>query len=346
MVDPVLSFASVALSTSVQGSRLLSALRGSENEWKDVQNSDHGRAYRNFLEWKENRAILQAGREYRKYDEPNPRFPCVSPFVKFFQDLYDKETEAEPSTLYVLHDASGKGKSMGAISLLREFYQADDDSYLKGIMLSPKGQEGSYMEAISQLLEVSKVEGWLNLLLMVLNEEIRKLPSILVLDDFFFDSEGRNKNFISYIYNTLKCPGENRFNIVVVVITKERGVADELCGMNGGERIRPMPGCYETKEDNVISKMLRTMNIQGKNHSLIHPTWKPVTWTRDLLIEAVRYEYPPDVLAPISSFDFIEEGMTPLKACNLALKKIQGGQRGKLRSPRQTTGQQFFPPNT
>lgn len=248
--------------------------------------------------------------------------------------------------VYVLHDAPGNGKSMGALSLLREFYQAVDDSCLKGIMLSPKGQKGSYMESISQLLEASKVEGWLNLLLMVLNEERRKLPSILVLDDFFFDSGGRNKNFISYIYNTLKSPGENRFNIIVVVITKERGVADELCGMNGGERIRPMPGCYETQKDSVISKMLRNMNVQGKNHHLIHPTWKAVTWTRDLLIEAVRYEYPPDELALISNFDFIEEGMTPLKACNLALKKIQAGQRGKLRSPRQAAGQQVFPPNT
>ena len=158
---------------------------------------------------------------------------------------------------------------------------------------------------------------------MVMNEEIQNLPSLLVLDDFFFDAEGRNKNFISYIYNSLKSPGENRFNIIVVVITKERDVADKLCGMNGGERIKPMPGCYEAKEDDMIFKILRTMKIQGKNHHLTHPTWKPVTWKRSLLIEAVRYEFPPEDLEPISSFDFIEDGMTPLKACNLALKKIQ-----------------------
>lgn len=344
MVDPVLTFASVALSTSVQGSRLLKALRGTGEDWNGVLESDHGRAYKNFVALKNDRAILQPGQVYRKYDKPNDRFPCISPFVTFFQDLYGTETAAESSTVYVLHDASGKGKSMGAIALLREFYQVND-TFLKGIMFSPKKQDGSYMEAIAQLLQASKVEGWLNLLLMVLNEELQKLPSLLVLDDFFFDAEGRNKNFISYIYNTLKSPGENRFNIIVVVITKERDVADQLCGMNGGERIKPMPGCYETKEDDMIFKMLRNMKIQDNTHPLTHPKWKPVIWNRDLLIEAVRYEYAPEVLAPISSFDFIEDGMTPLKACNLALKKVQAKQRGKAVSPRQGASQQFFPPD-
>ena len=125
---------------------------------------------------------------------------------------------------------------------------------------------------------------------------------------------------------------------MVVVITKESDVADELCRMNGGERIRPMPGCYETHENNLVFNVLRGMNLQSKNNFLIHPTWKPVTWSRDLLIQAVQYEYPPDKLVNLASLDFIEDGMTPLEACNLAAKKIQdSGENAKSTTSSGTT---------
>ena len=342
--ENALAFASMALSESVQAGRLMKAIKEAADDQTIRTLSDHGRAYDNFKQWKQNRAILAPGDAYDKYTEESDesKLPCVSPFVENFQDLYARETR--PSTTYVLYDKSGKGKSMGAIALLKDFYLLEENTELQGIMIQPQQDGGDYMESVASLLKASNVEGWLNLLLFVLNEKPRtKKPSLLVLDDFFFDEEGRNKRFISRIYNTLKRAQSERYNIIVVVITKEKHVADCLCSMNGGERIQPMVGRYETKENDVLFKAQCALKLADERQPLTNPTWKLVRWTKDLLIEAVKYEFPESELESIS-YDFIEDGMTPLQVCGMVAAKLQAGTGRWPVSPRRRG--QFFEPDS
>lgn len=336
--ETALAFASMALSESVETGRLIKAIKEAADDETIRTLSDHGRAYDNFKKWKQNRAILAPGDAYDKYIEESneTKTACVSPFVENFQDLYARETR--PSTAYVLYDKSGTGKSMGAIALLKDFYLLEENTELQGIMIQPQQEAGDYMESVATLLKASNVEGWLNLLLFVLNEKPRtKKPSLLVLDDFFFDEEGRNKMFISRIYNTLK--QSQRYNIIVVVITKQKHVADCLCSMNGGERIKPMMGRYETKENDFVFKALCALKLADERQPLTNPTWKPVCWTKDLLIEAVEYEFSESELESIS-YDFIKDGMTPLEVCDMVAAKLQAGTGRRPVSPRRRG--QFF----
>ena len=237
--------------------------------------SDHGRVYDNFKQW-EKGAILAPDDAYDKYIEESDesKLACVSPFVENFQDLYAKKNR--PSTTYVLYDKSGTGKSMDAIALLKDFYLLEENTELQGIMIQPQQEGGDYnMESVASLLKAPNVEGWLNLLLFVLNEKpLTKKPSLLVLDDFFLDEEGRNKRFISQIYSILKRARSERYNIIVVVITKEKHVADCVCSMNGGERIQPMIGRYATKENDVLFKAQCALKLADERRPLANPTWK------------------------------------------------------------------------
>jgi hypothetical protein len=61
--------------------------------------------------------------------------------------------------------------------------------------------------------------------------------------------------------------------------------------LNGGVRVQPLPGFNEG------SKML--------------PEWREDEWPRDLLIEAIRYEYPGD-FDSYEECTFIKEGMSPM----------------------------------
>ena len=341
--ETALAFASMALSESVQAGRLMKAIKEAADDETIRTLSDHGRAYDNFKKWKQNRTILAPGDAYDKYIEESneSKIACVSPFVENFQDLYAKETR--PSTVYVLYDKSGTGKSMGAIAFLKDFYLLEENTELQGIMIQPQQEGGDYMESVATLLKASDVEGWLNLLLFVLNEKPRtKKPSLLVLDDFFFDEEGKNKRFISRIYNTLKRAHRERYNIIVVVITKEKHVADCLCSLNGGERIQPMIGRYETKENDVFFKAQCALKLADERQPLTNPTWKPVRWTKDLLVEAVEYEFSESELESIS-YDFIEDGMTPLHVCDMVAAKLQAGTGRRPVSPRRRG--QFFEPD-
>lgn len=321
MPDALFSLASMALSDSATGSRFVKALKEGADYKNILESSDHGRAYDRFRKWKENRSVLMHGGVYKATQELD-REPCISPYVASFMDLYG--TKTMPSTVYVLYGESGTGKSMGAIALLREYYLLNKytNTTLKGIMVSPKKQTGSYLDHVGEILKASHVEGWLNLLLFALNEEATSRPSLLVLDDFYFDEEGKNKDFISYMYNTLKEPGSPRLNSFVVVITKHRDVADFLCNMNGGQRIQPMKGFYETKENDWFFHCLCKMKLQKENRPLTNPTWKPVHWTIDLLMKAVRYEFSESDLANVATFDLIKDGMTPLEAVNLIATEL------------------------
>eukprot|EP00977_Amphora_coffeiformis_P009754 scaffold2246_cov162-Amphora_coffeaeformis.AAC.13 len=51
-------------------------------------------------------------------------------------------------------------------------------------------------------------------------------------------------------------------------------------------------------------------------------TWKPVHWTKDLLMKAVRYEFSEGDLASVANFDFIKDGMTPLEAVDLIATEL------------------------
>jgi hypothetical protein len=79
---------------------------------------------------------------------------------------------------------------------------------------------------------------------------------------------------------------------------QEKEVANKLCNLNGRQRIAPLPGTYTGEETS--------------------PSWNGMKWSRDLLIEAVRYEFP-ETFPTNHEFDFIVGGMTPLQAIKAAL---------------------------
>jgi hypothetical protein len=140
-------------------------------------------------------------------------------------------------------------------------------------------------------------------------------PSLLILDGFnSLGQDDVNKKIIKQLYGLMNADKR----MIVVVITQEDAVANTLCSLNGGARVAPLLGTYVGKETS--------------------PTWNGMRWTRDLLIEAVRYEFPGKFLQDDEA-DFIVDGMTPLLAVKAAGLKTRTGIGP--RSPRKKKPNEF-----
>jgi hypothetical protein len=89
-----------------------------------------------------------------------------------------------------------------------------------------------------------------------------------------------------------------------VFITQNTDVAAILSSLNGGQRIDPLP---------------QPQSYSGEKTS---PTWNGMKWSRSLLVDAVRYEFPGR-FPRSQDFDKVDElivdGMTPLQAMQEAL---------------------------
>jgi hypothetical protein len=97
-------------------------------------------------------------------------------------------------------------------------------------------------------------------------------------------------------------PMINKMNIVVVVMTHNEEVANELCECNCGVRVQPINGFYT-----------------GTNK--IKPLWKGASWSRKLLIDALKYEFHGSIgdrSEDDEFFSFVKDDMTPLAASKAA----------------------------
>jgi hypothetical protein len=338
MVDP--------LSFALSNLRIIDEFRKLGKDENASMESDPGRAYNRIKKWKEERAQLIHGGAYQeeKKEGKAASLPCESPVVQAVRSLYSNPIR--PGVVNVLYDEPGTGKSTAGIAILEDYYLLNGNHNIKGIMVSTQAADGLYVKLLADILETSKVDGWLNLFLWIMAEPAGSLPSLLILDDFNLDTNRDNLQFISHLYKRLNPPNRPTVNIIVVVITQDKHVANELCALNGGQRVRPMEGFYETKkDDDIVHNMLTFMKVRNKNHILTKPIWQAAKWTRELLVQMVEYHFTAAELTSIGDLHFVTESMTPYQAKAAVTAKLLESKAGMPISPgsREVPGPAFFP---
>lgn len=189
----------------------------------------------------------------------------------------------------------GQGKSFGARAFLKNYYQFEEDEFVKGFMIGGDGiADNNYMSSLGNALGVTDaVEGWIHALLLAMDEPIGCQPSILILDDFnSLGKEDVNRAFMKKLYGALAA----KKNMYVVLMVSDKSLATDICTFNNGQRVRPLPNSYT-----------------GEPTS---PIWNDMKWKREELVGAVKFAYPKDFPEPVANpkFDFVEDGMTPLQA--------------------------------
>mmetsp|Transcript_787 Transcript_787/g.2296 ORF Transcript_787/g.2296 Transcript_787/m.2296 type:complete len:340 (-) Transcript_787:1611-2630(-) len=254
--------------------------------------------------------------------------------VQAIKDLYREDVKK--GVVNVLYDLPGTGKSMAGLSLLDDFYLLPKARTLQGLMVSTQASSGSYVEVFADLLEASNTKGWLSALLLAMNEPHDRLPSLLILDDFSLDTTGENIKFIENLYKLMNPPKRDKLNIIVVVMTQRKDAADALCHLNGGVRVVPIKGFYETKKDDVLHNMMKAFKLQTQERVLTHPTWKGSRWTTSLLIEVLKYHLKPADFVSLENTDFVQDGMTPFQVLQKATSMIESRMAGEPTSPRKS----------
>lgn len=298
------------LSHAVGSFRIIDEIEKLLENASALMESDPGRAYEKLKDWKEKRTVLSTGGAFKWTKiQGISSLPCESPGVRAIQSLYSSPIRR--GVINVLYDEPGTGKSMAGMAVLNDFYRFPTGEEIKGIMISPRGstERQLYVEAAEEILEMSNIKGWLYLLLWILDEPRRAKTSLLILDDFILDTgERENLAFIAEIYKCLNPPDSPTMNVVTVVMTQYKDAANALCALNGGKRVRPLEGFYET-ETNPWFKL--PFLKSPANRFLTHPSWKGGKWTRKLLVRMIEYHFTQLELAEIQDFDFITEDMTP-----------------------------------
>jgi hypothetical protein len=245
------------------------------------------------------RSILGMTEKFSAKKDSNDRDPVVSPAIPALTKLY--KGNACASVVYVMYDKPGMGKTTAGAALLKGFYSFPSSGKSEGAFLITGDimQEDFVMKLCGQL-EIGDVKGWLHALLLAIDEPVGDFPSILILDAFN-SMDTTNLDFIRALYGEMNAMQAKK-NIFVVVIKSEEEVAMKLCALNGGLRVRPLPGFSDGKP--------------------AKPEWKHQAWSRDLLVEAVRYEYPGHLEDDIDC-TFIVDDMSPGEASLLAFAEIR-----------------------
>lgn len=280
-----------------------------------VQDASLGNVYKKVKELMDQRTILceSDGFAMKQGGECDQTEPVLSPIVDGIINLYSQSQPAPQGVIYVMYAPAGQGKTFGARSVLEHFYAfpGEGDNRVKGFMLTGQALDNDYMSQLSAHLGATAVNGWVHALLLAMDEPENLEPSLLVFDGFnSLGKDNVNEDFIKNLYGLMNA----KKNMIIVVSTQEKTVANKLCSLNGGQRIAPLPGTYTGEE---------TL-----------PMWNGMKWSRDLLIEAVRYEFP-EKFPNNHEFDFIVGGMTPLQAIKAALLYLRRtGKGGPPGSPK------------
>lgn len=278
---------------------------------KGVSVSNVGKFYYHVRDLIEKRSIPNLSGRFKTSSDSDDADPVQSPAVRGLQNLY-KENHPH-GVVYVMYDKPGMGKTTSGEALLKNFFRfPSSGDEIKGLMITGDLMEQDYVSKVTGQLDSDGIAGWLHALLLAMNEPRGKPPSLLILDAF--NSVGQdevNLEFIRSLYSEMNML-RAKMNIFVVVMTQAKTVANRLCGMNGGVRVQPLPGFYEG------SKM--------------SPEWNEEEWPRELLIEAIRYEYPGDFESD-EACTFIEEGMSPMQASQLAGVEIRRRGVRKIEAP-------------
>jgi hypothetical protein len=129
--------------------------------------------------------------------------PVESPIVRALSNLY---AECSYVVIYVMYAPAGQGKTFGARTFLKNFYEFDENEYLKGLMIGGDGiADENYMDSMGLALGADReLDGWIHAVLLAMDEPDEHQPSILILDDF--NSLGRedvNKSFVKRLYQAL-----------------------------------------------------------------------------------------------------------------------------------------------
>ena len=178
----------------------------------------------------------------------------------------------------------------------------------KALMLTGQARHNDYMSQLGDQLGATGVHGWIHALLLAMDQPENLEPSLLILDGFnSLGEENVNERFIEHLFGLMNA----QKNMIMVVSKSEEAVANQLCSLNDGQRVAPLPGSYTGK--------------------VTSPTWNGMNWSRDLLIEAVRFKFP-GTFPQDANFDFITTGMTPLQAIQVA--GLTSRSRKGLGSPR------------
>jgi len=236
--------------------------------------------------------------------------PVLSPALQYLINLYGEGHNS--GVIYVLHDKPGQGKTVAGRALLQNFYafptdgqEQEQDEFVKGFMVTGQMIDEDYMSMLAEKVGATGVKGWVHALLLAMDQPLTHQPSILILDSF--NSLGKdevNLHFIKGLCGLIN----GKKNLFVVVATQNKQVADALCGLNGGQRIAPIPGCYSGDDKT-------------------SPNWKEEKWGRSLLIEAIRYQFNDNEFSEKfgddCKFDFISDDMTPLQATMAAARSLR-----------------------
>ena len=324
-------------STVAQGFEAVAGLTGIDLATREALNNASpglGDVYDNVRDLMEKRTVIsQTTRWVVQNDRSDDREPVVSPIVAAIIDLYAHEPPAAGGVVYVLYAPPGQGKTFGARAILEFFHgfesagcsdqEADesvpDGKHLKGFMLTGSDLDDDYMASLAQNIGSRNVPGWVNALLLALDEPEGDPASLLILDGFnSTGNDGVNLKFIKRLYGLMderKQTGTQ--NTVVLVTTHNQDVANKLCELNCGQRVAPLQNSYT-----------------GEAAS---PVWNDMKWSRDKLIEAIRYKYPGKFEAD-EKFDNILQGMTPLRAVKIADQMLRPAM--KLSSPKRKARKQ------
>lgn len=96
-------------------------------------------------------------------------------------------------------------------------------------------------------------------------------------------------------------------------------------------------GRYATNENDAIFKVQCALKLADERRPLTNSIWKLVHWTRDLLVEAVKYEFSESELESIP-YDFVENDMSPLWWQDQTEQNERGARWWwRLRAPRTTS---------
>ena len=249
---------------------------------------EYGRVYNYTRELMDRRSVLDPALKFETQKGTKVESkPVLSPIVEALCNLYN----ANFGVIYVMYAPPGQGKTFGGQAFLKHWYQFDEGKNVRGFMVTGQSLDKNYMLHLRGVLKAKEeMEGWIHPLLLALDEPEGCQPSLLILDGFnSLGEDDVNEAFIKELYGLL----EGEINVYVVIMSSNEAVASKMCSFNGGQRIQPLPNTYEGEK--------------------AAPKWNDMKWSREQLIEAIKYDCPGD-FSNDDKFEFITNTMTPLQA--------------------------------